>query len=76
MEISVNYTGKSDILGQNPSHCHMNYVGIELGVSFMRDSQLPPDIPVEWKELQLRLRPKSFLFADKSDVEFENLLHV
>jgi len=47
MENLGNDTGKSDILGQNPSHCHMDCFGIELGASLMRDSQLPPNIPVE-----------------------------
>jgi hypothetical protein len=44
---SGNDTGKSDNLGQNPSHYHMNCFGIELGASLMRDSQLPPDVPLE-----------------------------
>jgi len=47
MENSGNDTGKSDILGKNPSLCHMNYVWIEIGASLMRDSQVPSDIPVE-----------------------------
>jgi len=47
IENSDNDAGKSDILGQSPSHYHMNCFGIELGVSLVTDSHLSPDIPME-----------------------------